>query len=298
MRIFKKFMFIFLWFLYFSWITFANSTDLLEKIWGNHNWEIQIWDNLWNFILNISTHLIDIFFIIAIIYFFIITIKLIMAENSDDEASNFKKGFIWISIWLIVMQLAKLFVKSLTNTESIETAQISNLPNIATDLLNNIIKPLTALLETGAAFLFVLIWIYAFFKLITSNWNEDEAKNWKMMVFYSIIWFIIIKVSSTLINAVYWNCETWATGQIFWVWKCSNLAEPSEISNIIISFINWLNSFIWIWIILMVIYAWLQIIFSKWDEEKLNTWKKSIGFIAIWVWIIITNYLILTFFLR
>lgn len=293
----KIFIAIWLFLAFFSY-SFAAKNQYLDAIKDDKR-DVSPWANAYEFTLNIANSLISIFFIIAIIYFFIIVIKLILSENSEEEAGNFKKWFIWISVWLIVMQLAKVFVNSMYNTQKVELTRWTDwLIKFAGDLLNNIIKPLTELLETWAAFLFVLIAIFAFYKLITSNWDDSSAKSGKMMIFYAIIWFIIIKVSATLIKAVYWECKTGALWSIIRSWSCNHTANISWVWAIITNIINWLNSFIWIWVIIMVIYVWMQIIFSKWDEEKLTNWKKSIIYIVIWVWILIMNYLILTFFLN
>ncbi|PZM81811.1 hypothetical protein DLH72_05095 [Candidatus Gracilibacteria bacterium] len=285
-------------FLAFFSYSFAAKNQYLDAIKDDKR-DISPGANAYEFTLNIANSLISIFFIIAIIYFFIIVIKLILSENSEEEAGNFKKGFIWISVGLIVMQLAKVFVNSMYNTQKVElTRGTDGLVKFAGDLLNNIIKPLTELLETGAAFLFVLIAIFAFYKLITSNGDDSSAKSGKMMIFYAIIGFIIIKVSATLIKAVYGECKTGALGSIIRSGSCNHTANISGVGAIITNIINWLNSFIGIGVIIMVIYVGMQIIFSKGDEEKLTNGKKSIIYIVIGVGILIMNYLILTFFLN
>lgn len=299
-KILKK-IFIMTWlFLAFFGNTFAENTDLLKKIKNNdeEGKELLVWWNINNTIIEITNSIIDIVLAICIVYFFIIVIKLIFSENWEEESWNFKKWFIWISIWIIVIQMAKLFVYSIVSKETIEKSSSSSLWEISNTLLLEIVQPLTRLIETWASFIFILIWIYAFFKLISTNWDEEKAKKWKMMIFYSIIWFIIIKLAAPLISAVYWKCEKTKTDNIIWVWKCEHTTNISWVSGIITNIINWINSFVWIWVIIMIIYIWLQIIFSNGDEEKLKSWKKSLFFIVIWIWILVMNYLILIFFLR
>lgn len=278
---------------------FISNANLLDELWKKEDKFINIdtWNKWYNFLISIADSLINIFFIIAIIYFFIVIIKLIFAENSEEESSNFKKWFIWISLWLMIMQMAKVFVNSIKSNSWLSSASTQELWSISELLMNNIIIPLTSLLETWASFIFILIAIYAFYKLITSNWDENAVKNGRNTIFYSIIWFIIIKVSTTLITAVYGKCELKNyLSKIFTSLECQRNPNISEISSIMTTIINWINSFIWIWIIIMIIFAWLQIIFSKWDEEKLKSGKKSIIYIAIWVWILVMNYFIITFF--
>lgn len=290
------------------WLSLICFWNIYAAKWGNTYLEqiqdtkrdLNVWANENELLLNIAISIINILFIISIVYFFIIAIKLIANPDSDQESGNFKKWILWTSLWLMVIQMARVFVNSLYINKKVQEWTIGSgdgLANMANNLLNNIIKPLTDLLETWASFLFIMIAIFAFYKLVTSNWDDWAAKSGKMMVAYAIIWFIIIKVSATLVKAVYWECTTWA----LWIIinsTCNHTANISWVWAIITNIINWLNSFIWVWVIIMVIYAWLQIIFSKWDEDKISSWKKSITYILIWIWILVMNYLILTFFLK
>lgn len=293
--------------LFSLWIYKVNAAINIS-IWNNHDYFdnlkneekfINIWNNPYNFAINVADSLINIFFIIAIIYFFILVIKLLVSNDAEEEHENFKKWFLWISIWLMVMQMAKVYVKSIHLNHNIWEKPTSELYlNSANSILDNIVKPLTWLLEFWASFLFIMIAIYAFYKLISSNWNEDAAKEWKNMIIYSIGWFILIKVASTLIRSVYWTCDIWKLNLVFNTTTCNHNTNLPWVIWIVTNIINWLNSFIWVWIILMIIFAWLKLMFSKWDEEKINSWKKSLIYIFIWVWILVTNYFILTFFLN
>jgi hypothetical protein len=68
--------------------------------------------------------------------------------------------------------------------------------------------------------------------------------------------------------------------------------------NIIISVINWLNGFVAIAVLIMIIYAGAQIMLSAGDEEKIKKGKQSIIYIAIGLTVLVMNFLILTFFLK
>lgn len=244
----------------------------------------------------IAKSLQAIFFAIATIYFLIISIKLIITNKTEEEISNFKKWILWISIWLILTQLASAFVNNIyqwKDTEiSFNEGSTFDVIDLATNLKDNIINPLIQILETAAAFFFVIIAIYAFFRIITSAWDEEKAKTWKMTVLYAIIWFIVIKLARFLINAVYkMNGTSSITG---WVSNISN--DLSWVWEIIFNIINWMNSFVWLFVIIMILFTWAKIIFSWWDEDKLSKAKKSIIYIVIWIAIILMNYLILMFF--
>lgn len=252
--------------------------------------------SLQNLALKIADSVKKVFYVIASIYFIIITIKLVISDNTEEELGNFKKWVLWISVWIIVMNLAYYFVNTIYNPSFIENPKSvsMNINGYAEALLKNIIYPIVKLLETAASFFFIFIAIFAFFRLVTSNGNEEEAKRWKMSILYAIIWFILIIISSELVFAVYGDCKYSQIARIFWT-TCKKSAELSGAVEIIVKVINWMNSFVAIVVILMIIYSGIQIIFSGWDEEKISKAKKSIIYIIIWIAILVANILILTF---
>ncbi len=259
------------------------------------------WETISKFARQIASSLRTIFIAIAIIFFLIRVIALIVSNNTEEEIWNFKKWFIWISIWLIIVNIAAFFVNNIYSNDKLEEIKIGNwkmdLFNISNDILNNIINPFIEILKFWASFFFILIAVYSFFKLITANGNEEAAKDWKMSIFYAIIWFIVVKISSDLVLAVYWKCGQNNSTNLFNM-SCSRAnIDVSKTVNIITSIINWLNSFVAIFVIIMIIFSWARLIFSVWEEEKMTKAKKSLVYIVIWIWILLFNYLILTFIL-
>lgn len=240
---------------------------------------------IFNSIIRIARDLKNLFFLIAWVYFLVIVIRLLFSEKTEEEAANFKKWIMWISIWIIVTQISYYMVNVLFDKE-INVALAKNFVDI-------VIQPLISLLQTSASFIFIWMMIFAFFKLVTANWNEDQIKSWKMTVLYSIIWFILIKAANTLVDSVYSKISC---SSIWWV-NCTSNIEISWASKLITDIINWMNWFVWLVVIIMIIYAWLMVLTSVWDEEKLKKAKSIILYIAIWLFILVANYLILTFFI-
>jgi len=268
-----------------NWLT--NSA--LEKLW---NWDEDFiktdvkWEAwIYYLILKVAQSLKNIFLVLASIYLLITVLKLLFTEwSSDEEFEKFKKWFIWITVWIIVMQIAYSYVATIYNR------QIGS--EIAGWLVANIVDPLIKLLETAAAFFFVWVMIFSFYKMVTAWGDEEKAKQWKMSILHAFIWFIVIKLSSYIVSATYSKTLC----RIDWV-SCSNEKDLSDWAQIIFTVINWLNWFVWIAVVLMIIFAGSQIIFSNWDDEKIKKAKKSILYIIIWIVLLIMNYLILTFFL-
>jgi len=240
---------------------------------------------IFNSIIRISRDLKNLFFLIAWVYFLVIVIKLLFSEKTEESSTNFKKWIIWISVWIIVTQISYYMVNVLFD-KNINVALAKNFVDI-------VLQPLITILQTSASFIFIWMMIFAFFKLVTANWNEDQIKSWKMTVLYSFIWFILIKAANTLVDSIYSKISCTS---IWWI-NCTSNIEVSWGAQIVVNIINWMNSFVWLFVIIMVIYAWLIILTSIWDEEKLKKAKSIILYIAIWLLILVANYLILTFFI-
>ncbi len=276
-----------------------NSDNRLQENWLNNPRLNKFWWSEKNFIkagvtweswlylliIKIAQSIKDIFLILATVYFLIIVLKLLFSEwSSEEEWWKFKKWIIWITIWIMLMQIAYSYVFLIYNRRI--------WPEIAWGLISWIIEPLLKLLETSAAFFFIMIMIFSFYKIITAGWEEEKAKQWKMSVLYAFVGFLVIRVSSFIVSATYSQtlCE------VIWV-NCDNEKDLSDWAQIIFTVINWLNWFVWIAVVIMIIYAWSQIIFSNWEDEKIKKAKNAILYIIIWIVLLIVNYFILTFFL-
>jgi len=68
---------------------------------------------IYNTLVRFARDLKNLFFATATIFFLIISLRLILASNTDEEVTKFKKGIIWITIGIIVMQMAYSFVKTI-----------------------------------------------------------------------------------------------------------------------------------------------------------------------------------------
>lgn len=272
-----------------NWLADDNQYLQDLKNWDSDFWIQEWWQKgLYNSIITIARDLKNLFFLIAWVYFLILVIRLLFAEKSEDEVWNFKKWVIWISVWIIVTQVSYYLVNILFDKD------VST--NLASEFIDIIINPIITLLETAASFFFIAIMIYAFYKIVTSNWDSEKFKSWIMSVIYAAIWFIIVKISKTLVDTIYWKVEcSWWNG--IYCTDTVNQENLSWFANMIVNIISWLNSFVWIVVILMIIYAWVLVLTSAWDEEKLKKAKSIIIYIAIGLLVLVMNYLILTFFI-
>lgn len=274
-----------------------DRNDTLNDFWKNNDsffslWSRKWWQWIYYTLVNIAYSLKNIFFWFATIFYLIISIQLLVSENTEEQSGKFKKGIVWITIWLMVMQMAYAFSLTLYAKQVWES--------LAFDLIDNIINPLIGLLEVLASILFIAIAIFAFYRIVTANGKEEEITRAKMSIVYAIIWFILIKIAAVIVNWVYWKLECKQT-TIAWfdvaTTSCIWNAEINNLSSTIMQIINWANWFIWIITVLLIIYAWFNILFSAWDEEKIKKGKSTILYIAIWLLLLSVNYLLLTFFI-
>lgn len=267
-----------------------NFNDSEEFIGTTNKWA----RGLFNTLIQIARDLKTLFYAIATVYFLVIVIILITSGNTEEAVGKFKKWIIWITVWLIVMQIAFAFV-DVVYDKNVEA-------RLAYRLFDAIVLPLISLIQTLASLFFIALAIFAFYSIITANGNEEAVKTWKMTIFYALIGFIAMRFAREIVEAFYWRVSC---GGITWgniinaptTDNCINVQDLSEWINIIVTIINWLNGFVALWVLIMIIYAGFMILTSGGDEDKIKKGKSTILYVAIGLFILTVNYLILTFFI-
>lgn len=171
---------------------------------------------------------------------------------------------------------------------------------LGASLLEYIVYPLIALIQTLASIFFIAVAFFAFYRMITANGDEDKIHDAKNSIIYAIIGFMIVRFARAIVEAFYGhiNCQSFSLGFLTINGEqCVNQLDISEGSNIIIDILNWMNGFVAIAVLLMILYSGAKVLLSAGDDEKLKNAKSSLLYIAIGIGVLIMNYLILTFFL-
>lgn len=263
------------------------SNDRLDDIkTDNFLWN---WTETWtswikDFIITIAKEVKNIFYIIAWIFFLIISIRFLFSSDAEEAFWKYKKWIIWITAWIFIMQISYSFVVSIYDQWL--SGSLSN-------LLWNVVYPLISLVETMASIFFLFIAIYTFVRLVSSWWDQEKVKKWISSIIYAVIWILLIKFAWKLVEAIYWKYSI----SLYWTITITKETWFSSMTNMFLNFMNWLNWFVAIATIIMIIYAWVKIIFSNWDQEKVKKWYKLIIYAFIWILILVCSYLILTFFI-
>lgn len=263
-----------------------NGGQFIDVVWsGGEEW-------VYNTMIAIARDIKNLFYAIATVYFLVIVLKLIFASNTEEEIGNFKKWILWITIWLIIMQIAYAF--ALIMFDKWVSARLG------ASLLEHLVWPFIALLQTLASIFFIAVAVFAFYRLVTANGNEEAVKSGKMTILYAIVGFMIIRFARTVVEAFYGriSCDSFSLGFITVEGtNCINEVTISQWVDIIITILNYFNGFVAIVVMVMIIYSGSQILMSTGDEEKIKKAKSSLLYIAIGMFLLVFNYLLLTFFL-
>lgn len=272
--------------------TWTNRTNpLLNTI--NDNDEFFNVSTLWekwikNLILNLARDLKVFLLAIILLLWVIIVIKLIFSKWAEDDIKKLKSWIIYLTIWFILIQSSTVIYKVLFDKAVNSTT--------ADSFWDRLLEPVINLFYTAAAFIFIFVAIVAFYKIVFAWGNEDWIKKWKQTIIQALIWFIVIKFAKIVVdntfNPVCWDDKII---KVAWTKVCEDITQNAQVIMIIL---NWVNTFVWIVIILMIIYAWFLYITSGWNEDNQKKAKNIVLYIVIWLLILISSYLILTFFIN
>lgn len=267
----------------------VNNEKLNEMEW-NEFFYVGTTGEKWikNLLLNIARDLRVIVFAFVLLISIIMVIKLIFWENTEEEQKKLKMWILWASIWIMVMQIAFSVYKILFDRDIWAWLWRS--------FSERLVEPFTQMLMLFASFLFIAIGIYAFYKMVTAGGDEDKVSKWKTIIFQAIIWFIVIKFADIVVkNTFNPDCGWGGILSYYGTNICENITENAKI---ITTLLNWINSFLAIAIVLMIMYAGFLVLTSAGDSDKHDKAKKILLYVGIGLLILFTSYLILTFFLH
>lgn len=240
-----------------------------------------------NSVIMVARDVKNLFIAIAVIYLIISVLRLLFSKGGEDDVKKWKSAILGTTIGIVVMQSAFVFVSTLYD---------KNITGRTADVfLDRLVYPFVALMEVLASFAFLAIAFLAFFKLISSGGDEEKAKSAKRSIVVGIAGFLLIKIPKALVTSIYGTvrCENTL---IFGVCKLEDPNVGGAVS-IMTSVVNYLNGFLGIVTVLLIIYAGWLVLTSGGDDEKLKKAKGTVKYIFIGLLLIVVSYSLFNFFL-
>lgn len=237
--------------------------------------------------ITIARDLKNVVILLAVVYLFVMVIKIIFSNGSEEDVKKWRTGIIWASIGIVVMQISYVLIISLFDKKVTGAT--------AFDFLNNIIYPFVRMLELLATFAFLAMGIYAFYLIITAWGTEEKAKKGKQTIIFALIGFLLIKVPRVLVESIYGKaeCNTGFLG----IGVCT-ISDPnlSATVQIMTKAINYFNGFIGIITVILIIYAGFLVLTGAWDDEKLKKAKSIIKYAFVGIFLLVASYALFNFF--
>jgi len=245
-----------------------------------------------NLLFNVFFVLAGFLFIIALIVAFIAAIRLLISDNSEEDFSKWIKTLVWSVLWLLLVTLAYWFVKTLSNNVLRWWNTELNVRTIY-DATVGIVYPILNFLRYIAAICFFCVIVYAFYRIMFSIWDEEGFQNGKRIFIIATLGFIVMLLAEPIVRMAYgWgDCRG---NTLFGIpTECTNrVFDTSTFLSTAVKIIIFLNGFIALVTVIMIMYAGFLVLTGWWDEEKSEKARKTITYAIIGVLIIIFSYVI------
>lgn len=291
----------------FVWTLFSGTSGIETlgnangKTWGDYYYKNFFSASLHgtaaqNLLFNIFFVLAGFLFVVALIVAFMAAIRLFMSNNSEEDFSKWLNTLLWSILWLFLVAISYTFVKTLSETvlqwwwDNIElNAQTIYRATI------NIIYPILNFLRYVAAICFFCVIVYAFYRIIFSLWNEEWFQNGKRIFITATIGFIIMLLAEPIVKMAYGGDNCFIDSATETLWNCGvkeRFFDANIFLDTAVKIIIFLNGFIALVTVLMIMYAGVLILTGWWDEEKSEKAKKIITYAIIGVLIIVFSYVL------
>lgn len=241
----------------------------------------------YNFFIRIARDIKNVVFGFAIIYLIISVLRILFSSGGDEDIKKWKLTIVWTTLGIMVMQSAFVVVDLLFD-KNIDG-------NLALNFSDKILYPFVHLLEILASFAFLFMAFLAFYKIVTAGGDEEKAKGGKKTIIYAILGFLLMKIPGLLIKSIYGEakCE-----RVLLVNICK-IEDPniSKTITIFTDIVNYINGFLALVIIVLVLYSGFLVLTSGGDDEKMKKAKNIVKYIVIGILLLVTSYILFNFFL-
>jgi hypothetical protein len=250
-------------------------------------------DSVPNVFIAIAWGIKNFFIAIAVIFLIVWVLKLLFSWGDEEAVKKWKNNIIWVSVGIFVMQIAY----SMWRTFYIQDSILKIDGRLAWLSWINIFEPIVNVLLLLASFAFMAMAVYAFYTIITGGGDEEKLKKGKNIIIYALIGFLLIRIPKILVTAIYGEPTANCKQIILAFGNCmignKNLSDGINIFGKILAYIN---GFLALFSVIMILYAgWL--VFISWgDEEKLKKAKKTILFVGLGIIALVASQALFRFF--
>lgn len=211
-------------------------------------------------------------------------LRLISAGATEEEVKRLKSGIVGIAIGIFVMQTAATLIGFFLSEQSVNG-------QVAYNIYEKILAPLAQFLMSFGqiAFLFMATW--AALRLATAAGRDEKIKNAKVMLVSAIIGFLLLQIPKVIVTLFYGNPEKRGD---------EILLNPdiSGIASALADILRYVNGFLALSIVLMIIYAGARMALSGGDEESLKKAKSMVIYIVIGCILLVASFGILQLILN
>jgi Type IV secretion system pilin len=247
-----------------------------------------------NIFLAIAWGIKNFFIIVAVLFLIIGVLKLLFSGGDEEAQKKWKNNIIYVSIGVFIMQIAYSFWSTLYLNS--DTSYIDG--RLAWTFWINIFEPIVNIMLLLASFGFIAMAVYSFYTIITGGGDEEKLKKGKNIIIYALIGFLLIRIPRMLVIALYGEPVAACKNNVWLaVWTCEIGAKNLWNGiNIFWKILTYVNGFLALFAVIMILYAGWLILISGWEEEKLKKAKKTILFIVIGMVLLVASQAIFRFF--
>jgi Type IV secretion system pilin len=280
----------------------SNTNTLLEAFKGGQ-WISNFFytsgstgkDGLMEAFTVIAFQIKNVVIILAVIFLVIAVIKLLFSPNSDEDMKKWRNSIIWVSVGIFVMQIAFSAWSALL----IQGTAWRIDGNLGWAIWLQIFAPIVGVMQMLASFAFLMMVVYAFFTIVGGAGDEEKLKKWRRTIIYGLIGFFLMKLPETIISSLYGVPSPGCIGTNYadrGVCELTNQNISGTVGLIgkIITYVNW---FLMLACVILVIYAGWLVLISAGDEEKLKKAKSTILYVFVGFIVLVASHAIFRFFI-
>jgi Type IV secretion system pilin len=249
-------------------------------------------DGIQNIFITIAFQLKNFFIIVAVIFLIIGVMKLLFSDASEEKVKVWRQNIIWVSVGIFIMQIAFSIWRTLLISDSTVVGSV-----LAFAFWRQVLFPIIGILQMLASFGFLFMMVYAFYTRVSSAWEEEKYKKANNTIIYALFGFLLIKLPEAIVRSIY-GSPACANNGIFQIGTC--VLEKQNLTGsigIIGKVITYINSFLALIAVILVIYAGWLILISAGDDEKLKKAKSIILYVFIGFLVIIASHALFKFFI-